>query len=154
LRERAHDAPLDVIVVHAKAGRGAADWETRRRLAEGLGARLDALGVANAIVLGDFNDEIERSLADDRPSPYRPWLERSGWTVPTRRLEAPMAEHSTAWGDQLDHIALAPALGALLWPASVDVLRDELADAGDAFPARVSDHFPVRLRMSPPERAR
>lgn len=154
LRDRADGAELHAVVVHAKAGLDPASAAQRARFAQGL---VDALsvdpGAAPMVVLGDFNDEIERSLADGGPSPYAAWLER-GWQAPTRILEHPEAEHSTAWGAQLDHILVNDALAPSLWPASVDVLRDELlADMPD-LPNRVSDHFPVRLRLSAPSGAR
>lgn len=150
LRDRSDGAALHVVVVHAKAGVDAASAAQRTRFAGALVDRLAAdPGNAPTIVLGDFNDEIERSLVDGGPSPYAPWLAR-GWDAPTRVLERPDAEHSTAWGAQLDHVLLDDALAPSLWPASVDVLRDELLEDMPDLPERVSDHFPVRLRMSTP----
>lgn len=151
LRDRASTLVLEVVVVHAKAGSDAASWEQRRRFADALGARLDARSTGRPVlVLGDLNDELERSLLEGRASPYAAWIDERDWLAPTRVLEAEDGERTTIWDANVDHVVVSASLAPAVWPASIDVLGDELLARDADYGEHVSDHFPVTLRLASP----
>lgn len=147
LHDRERDTALHVVVIHAKAGRDAADWTRRHTFAEGLQRVLAREPMGEALVLlGDFNDRIaEGSIVEGFASPYTLLLGDGAYATPTAALDA----SSTAWGAIIDHIVVTRALAPSIDDASVEVLReDALAHAPD-FLDQVSDHFPVTLELAP-----
>lgn len=147
LRDRTGGANLHVVVIHAKAGRDAADWQRRRAFADGLARTLARQPAgASLILLGDFNDRIgDDSIVAGFDSPYASLFAEGGHATPTADLGA----SSTSWGAIVDHIVVGNALAPSIEEASVQVVREEaLAHAPD-FLDQVSDHFPVTLELAP-----
>lgn len=148
LHDRASDATLHVVVIHAKAGRDVTDWTRRRTFAEGLARVLAREPAGEALILlGDFNDRIgaNDSIVAGFASPYAPLLNDGGYTTPTAELDA----SSTSWGAIIDHIVVDNSLAPSIDRTSVEVVRqDALAHAPD-FLDQVSDHFPVTLELAP-----
>lgn len=150
LLDRTTARAIDVVVIHAKAGIDAGSWERRRRFADALGEVLAARETAApTIMLGDFNDELSRSLVEGLASPYASLLADEHWYAATSVLEHTGTEGSTVWESNIDHVVLSADLAPALWPASVDVLRDEIVSQKPDFSELVSDHFPVTLRLAP-----
>ena len=59
-----------VVLLHAKASTDEASWARRQTGARALRRHLDAAWPTVPVwVLGDFNDDVDRSIADGRPSP-------------------------------------------------------------------------------------
>lgn len=150
LRALAGGAPLLTVVVHAKAGGRASDWQTREGFARGLhaalAARRDGLGL---IVLGDLNDGLGTSIVAGRPSPYAVFVADPSYATPTAALEGGR-EASTAWGKTIDHVLVGAELAPQLREDSADVLRDELISQQPDLLDSVSDHLPVLLRLFSP----
>ena len=149
LHDRAADAVLHAVVVHAKSGSDAADWERRRGFAAALAPRLSAEHADDALLLlGDFNDGIDGSIVPGRPSPYAALLATGQYATPTGDLNA---EETAAapLGTSIDHILLNRALAPALVPASVEIARDDALAQDPAFLQDISDHFPVTLRLAP-----
>lgn len=139
-----------VVVVHAKAGNAPADRARRRAFAEGLAQELgEWAGEWPRIVLGDFNDQLADTGRSGQTSPYDVLLADTGLVAPTASLEA-TAESSTVWGDTVDHVLVDPAWLEAPTAGDVDVLRDELLARNPRHAEEVSDHFPVRVRLSAP----
>jgi endonuclease/exonuclease/phosphatase family metal-dependent hydrolase len=146
LRDRVTESRMLVVVIHAKAGRDATDWERRRAFAEGLARALADTSEA-VIVLGDFNDRIgdAGSIVEARSSPFDALLDTDRYATPTAHLDAA----STAWGANVDHIVLGDSLATAIRPESVEVLREDALAHAPAFLDEVSDHFPVTLELAP-----
>jgi endonuclease/exonuclease/phosphatase family metal-dependent hydrolase len=68
---RAGGELLQVVVLHAKAYSDSQSYARRLAASTALKAYLDrAFATAKLLVVGDFNDEISRSISRGRPSPY------------------------------------------------------------------------------------
>ena len=137
------------VVVHAKAQADAASRAVRERLAQGVKAHLDAAHASTpCIVIGDFNDLLLGSITEDAESPYRVWTQDEHYAAPTLGLDAPgVAESSYLWGATIDHVIVSDELAGAVDPAGAEVLREELLADYPDYAERVSDHFPVSLRL-------
>ncbi len=142
---------LWVVAVHAKAGDEPESRDTRERFALGLQQRLRQLyGGAPLLVLGDLNDRLTGSIAAGEPSPYRSWITDEDLVALTAGLDLDdPPEPSTLWGDVVDHVFASPALLEPGQPVQAEVLRDELLALEPDYLDTVSDHFPVRVVISP-----
>jgi endonuclease/exonuclease/phosphatase family metal-dependent hydrolase len=150
LRRTPSGEALLVVVIHAKAQADAASHATRARFAEGLKAHLDAEHADVPLcVLGDFNDALIGSITRGADTPYRAFVDDARrYALPTRALDAPgAAESSYAWGPTIDHVVVSDELAPGVDAAGAEVLRDELLAGYPDFTARVTDHFPVVLRL-------
>jgi len=140
--------PIEVVVLHAKAGTLEADWRARNRLAGGLhdalAGRSDAAG--RSIILGDFNDQLGASLVEGFDSPYAALI--ASWSAPTAVLESSPVDATSVWGAVLDHVLVGKDLGD--GAASADALGDRLLWSYPDYAETVSDHFPVVVGMELP----
>lgn len=144
---------LTVITLHMKAGGDGQDYERRREAAVRLKNRIDVFYPnARLVVLGDFNDELGRSIAGGRTSPYDVFLED---TDAYRFLTQPLDEHNTpTWcgnsasctsGSTLDHILITDELFSAVETADRYV---ELTQEVEDYVFTTSDHLPVYARFS------
>jgi hypothetical protein len=151
VRDHVQEANLDVIVLHAKAGREASDWHRRHGLARALGAMLTRESTdAQRIVLGDFNDRLDGSIAPGFATPFGPLLD-AGHVAPTASLDAASGGASTPWGATVDHVVVSTALAYALQPGSAEIVRDDALHYAPEFLTQVSDHFPfpVSVQVAP-----
>lgn len=143
-RSNANDGrgDLTIIVVHMKARNDAASWARRERAAAALKRYLDTEHPSDAvIVLGDWNDGLDRSIAAGKPSPY---AELARDEARYRFTSASLARRgitSTSYTTLIDHHLVSNELGATEIPNSVEVVRP--AGTLRNFRSSTSDHFPV-----------
>ncbi|MFO7892404.1 MAG: endonuclease/exonuclease/phosphatase family protein, partial [Longimicrobiales bacterium] len=96
--------PLVVIVLHAKAGAEPEDRDRRADGAAALKAFLDArYPDAPVLVIGDFNDDVDASIADGYPSPYADFVDAAGYAFPTAALSAAGETSMVYYPDVIDH---------------------------------------------------
>jgi endonuclease/exonuclease/phosphatase family metal-dependent hydrolase len=149
------------ITVHMKAPIAPSDESYARRVAasEALKAYIDFLRPNDAIVvLGDFNDELGRSVYLGNDSPYEnfvddpddyffPTLDLDQQNVPTFCDNA-----SCSSGSTLDHILVTDELAPAYVPESGDRF-EELIDDLTSYTRTTSDHLPVlaRFQFSQPD---
>lgn len=149
LRMAALDATLDLVVVHAKAGRDPDDWERRHRFALGLAQTvLAAADSPPQIIAGDFNDRLDGSIVAGRRSPYGSLTNDGAYRTPTAQVDT-HAGASTAWGATVDHVLVHDALAASVAPGSAEVVREDALTHAPRFLDEVSDHFPVTIELLP-----
>ncbi|HEX7072338.1 MAG TPA: endonuclease/exonuclease/phosphatase family protein [Rhodothermales bacterium] len=153
LRFASSEETLLLILVHLKAYADEQSFERRLRAVEALKATLDAERPGHAVVAGDFNDGIARSIAPGRDSPLRSFrLDSLRYVIPTARLESAgentfCASATCAQGGTFDHFILTASLNA--WQPQVRRV-DGVLDLLPGFVASTSDHLPVLLTLRPP----
>jgi endonuclease/exonuclease/phosphatase family metal-dependent hydrolase len=140
---------LAVIVLHAKAG---ADPDDRDRRADGSTALLAYLDArypdAPVLVIGDFNDDVDTSIADGYPSPYANFVDSAGYAFPTAALSAAGETSMVFYPDVIDHQLGTDELTAYYVDGSAAVVP---ADRWfDAYAESTSDHYPVTARYTVP----
>jgi len=140
-----------VVLLHAKAGDGEDDWARRRDGAAALKAYLDARWPDEPIwVLGDFNDDVDRSITGGIASPYASFVQDAAhWTFPTAAISARGISSTVYWPEVIDHHLVSDEAAAFYVDGSADVLRPDTLLA--AYGETTSDHRPVvsRYRIPP-----
>lgn len=146
LRLTRGDAPLVVVVLHAKAGADAASYDRRDRAAAALKAFVDsAHATTPVLVLGDLNDDLDTSILAGRPSPYARFTgDAARWSAPTLALSLAGRTSTTGFADVIDHHLARGDAGARYVAGSAEVYRPDQAIADYA--RTVSDHYPVVAR--------
>ncbi len=138
--------PLIVIVQHAKAGADAGSLARRDTAAAALERYLGATWpTAKVLVIGDFNDDVDASIHQGAPSPYRSFVEDSAdYRFPTAAISAAHIGSTVKYPDVIDHQLDSNEMFADYVPGSAEVFRADryIADYGET----TSDHYPVMAR--------
>ena len=140
---------MQIINIHAKCCGDQASYGRRSRAAAALKNYTDQLANDNRalIVLGDFNDELNQSIAGGL-SPYRPYYtDTATYTIATRELNQSntptyCSNSSCTSGSTLDHLLFTQDLAASFLPASGD-RYGELVASIQNYRESTSDHLPV-----------
>lgn len=144
-----------LITLHMKAFDDATSYETRDDAADELKLHLDSdllLGKEAVIVLGDFNDELSRSIYQGQPSPYDEFVSAAEsyrfLTMSMDQEDVPTwcSDRYCTEGSTLDHILITSELFDAYEEGSVDRYAD-LVDALDRYTSTTSDHLPVYARF-------
>jgi len=132
-----------VVVLHAKSGADPDSYARREAASAALKAHLDAEAPARPIwILGDFNDDVDVSILEERPSPYRNFVDDPlRWFIPTAALSEAGITASLGYPDLIDHHFVSTALRLLHLPGSSAV--PPLLQAVPDFRETTSDHLPV-----------
>ncbi|MDX1671801.1 MAG: endonuclease/exonuclease/phosphatase family protein [Balneolaceae bacterium] len=144
--------PVYAVVIHAKANTGSTAekqeaYQRRRRAADSLYRYLQQNRPdANIILLGDFNDDVDRSIVDGiSTSPYEEFVtDTIHFDVITRSLSM-MGRSSyleNSGTDLIDHIVISNELEDEYQPGSEAVYDRPLVYI-ENYPATTSDHLPV-----------
>lgn len=138
------------FVIHAKAtdsATGIEDYGRRKTDAETFHAYLNDFYKDSAvIVLGDFNDEIIKSVVDSTlPSPYRVFAnDAANWSILTEQLDAAGASsYIRSTGSMLDHIMVTNEVLPMVYRTFVETPNAYLS----SYTTTVSDHLPVTSRF-------
>lgn len=137
-----------VLVVHMKAGSSADDRARREAAAADLKSYLDTrYPDERVLVIGDFNDDVDTSIAGGA-SPYAAFVADSAeWRFPTGALSAAGTSSMAHYSDMVDHHLWSNEAWAGYVAGSARVVR--LDSCFDAYDATTSDHFPVVTRYRP-----
>lgn len=137
---------LAVIVIHAKATSSLSSWERRREASAALKGYLDANHAdGRAVVIGDFNDDIDTSIRSGHASPYDNFVTDSAdYYFSTEALTAAGATSTTGYSDVIDHhlVTIAMAERYVADSAEVHLVDEHILDYDDT----ASDHYPVLTR--------
>ncbi|MBO6781344.1 MAG: endonuclease/exonuclease/phosphatase family protein [Rhodothermales bacterium] len=145
------DTTLQVMFVtlHMKCCSDTTSWQRRKDAATALKNRLDFLHASDEVmVLGDWNDETDRSITFGRDTPFRSLVDDPDYqfllpdNVPTFCGNS----SSCTSGSTIDNVMISDELYADLVPGSTDRF-DELLQELSQY-SRTSDHLPVFARFS------
>lgn len=140
--------PVYAVVIHAKAGAGANDYERRSRAAKALydylaGERPDA----RILLLGDYNDDVDVSIHEQQPTPYRDFVnDPMAFDVLTDTLSAQGIPSTTGYPDMVDHITVSDEFFPWYVRGSAEAYRRAENWIG-SYGRTTSDHYPVRVRL-------
>jgi endonuclease/exonuclease/phosphatase family metal-dependent hydrolase len=135
-----------VIVLHAKASRGFADWQRRQRGALALADHLaNERAGDNVLLIGDYNDDLDESTrGPPTPSPYADLA--ASWFFATWEIAA-ADQPTTLFSDQpIDHALAAGQLADAYIDGSAVVFPAD--DHIDDYGWTTSDHLPVLMRFA------
>ncbi|RKH16690.1 endonuclease [Corallococcus sp. CA047B] len=149
-RIHGEDAPLVVIVVHMKAFEDLTSYGQRLRSSAALKNYLDVwLPEARVLVIGDWNDDLDESIATDNgtalPTPFANFLDDpTHYTFITQPLTASNNRTTVEYDEVIDHTLATDEMTLEAVPGAVQVLRPDTSIPDYA--GAVSDHFPVLSR--------
>ncbi len=136
------------IILHAKAMPDTASWKRRAAASAGLERHLaNRHSDAVAFVLGDFNDDIDESIAPGLDTPYRNLLDAAPeWEFATMSLTEAGETSILGYGDMIDHILVSDEAWAQYEEGSAQVYRVD--DHIPQYRDNTSDHLPVVARFT------
>lgn len=132
-----------VIVLHAKASTDATSWERRLAASQALESWLAAERADTPVwVIGDFNDDLDQSIASGRASPYANLDDGDdAWSFVTRALTDAGESSTTGYDDMIDHQLVSDEVLAWYVAGSADAFKaDQFIDG---YANNTSDHYPV-----------
>ena len=140
-----------VIVLHAKAGADLSSWQRRSDAAAALKAYLDEVRPESAVwVIGDFNDDLDSSIASGQSSPYAGFLTDSeAWVFVTQALTDAGESSTTGYDDMIDHQLVSDEVHASYVDGSVKAFK--LDDLIARYDDTTSDHYPIIARYRLPD---
>lgn len=113
----------------------------------------DNLSKEPVVVLGDFNDRLDRAISGLDASPYGHWLEDSTYRFLTREIEK-AGGHTFCFdsgclsGSVIDHIVITDELFEAYVPNSVTPFS-EVINSISNYVLTTSDHLPVLASFDP-----
>jgi endonuclease/exonuclease/phosphatase family metal-dependent hydrolase len=137
---------LVVIVMHAKSSQDSASYQRRSNAATTLKAYLDAsYPTQRVLVIGDWNDDVDESIAVGRPSPYAVLVsDTARYRFPTAAISAAHVSSMAEWPEMIDHHMVTDEMYRDYLPGSAEVYR--VVRFIPDYVESTSDHFPVITR--------
>lgn len=146
---REHTTRIYSVVIHAKANTGNAEeqeesYERRKRAADSLyNYLMNRKPEARIILLGDYNDDVDRSIFNDRSTPYRSFVVAGQhFRIVTKILSESDVPSTVEYNDMIDHITVSDELFDALIEGSPESYRQVLNFIPD-YGTTTSDHYPV-----------
>jgi hypothetical protein len=148
--------PINFIVLHAKAETNDGSYLKRKNGSALLKTHFDTNEPNdNFIILGDFNDDFDRTIAtateagaDFPNSPYKNIIDDvTRYSAITLPLSIADKKSTTTFNDVIDHVIISNEMKQFYISESADILTSvETAISPDNFDATTSDHYPVLSR--------
>jgi endonuclease/exonuclease/phosphatase family metal-dependent hydrolase len=137
-----------VIVLHAKCCSDSDSWTRRRNAANALKSYLDANFPTQKVwVIGDFNDDVDTSIAPGHASPYANFVnDTARYRFPTKALSDSGIASTTSFPDTIDHHLNSNEANGAYVAGSVEVFRVDQFISN--YSATTSDHYPVLSRYT------
>lgn len=153
---------INFVVIHAKANTGNTQEQIDAYLERKNGNRelkdtLDTyFPTANIVLLGDFNDDLDRTIApttgNDTVSSYQNFVADSTDGNSYRSLTLPLSlfklSSTTGFPDVIDHVIISNEMASRYLGFSASIYNDIEVVAGITdFDGTTSDHYPVMTRF-------
>jgi endonuclease/exonuclease/phosphatase family metal-dependent hydrolase len=139
---------LTVVVVHLKALTTDADYARRKRAAELIKQYLDQnLPTQRVLVLGDWNDDLDVSIASGNPTPFQNFLDDpADYTFLTKPFTDSNQGTTYSFSNAIDHQLATNDLSANYVTGSASIVKPAIS----GYPFNTSDHYPVTSRFAFP----
>jgi endonuclease/exonuclease/phosphatase family metal-dependent hydrolase len=136
-----------VIVLHAKAMGDSESYKRRLRGSLALKTYLDSSRPTDRVlVVGDFNDDVDTSIAGGA-SPYKNFVDdTASYTFPTKVLSDAKQKTISSGSQTIDHHLITSELAPFYVPSSAAVYRVDQYVTG--YSNNTSDHYPTLTRYS------
>ncbi len=134
---------ITAINIHAKAFSDEASYNRRVSAAADLHDYLAANRAGETIIfLGDYNDDVDRSIYNDEQTPYIDFvIDLSNYKILSKALSDARRSSTTGFGEMIDHITISDELFDFYVDGSVDLHEPE--DYIEDYDGTTSDHYPV-----------
>lgn len=137
-----------IIILHAKAGTSSSDWDRRNKASAALKSYLDSTYPSGkVIVIGDYNDDVDKSITRPKASPYANFVsDAADYAFPTKALSDAGITSAVYYRDMIDHHLVTNEFSSVYVASSAEVLRVDqyIAD----YDQTTSDHYPVRTQYT------
>lgn len=136
---------VSFVVLHAKSGSSAADYDRRVYDAAVLKDTLDAhFGDKQVIVLGDLNDDLDESIVSGSPTSYSNFVNDANYNAITRPLSEAGARSTVSFQDVIDHQIITTELNEAYLEGSATIIAPFRTI--ENYANTTSDHLPVISR--------
>ncbi|MFD0568641.1 lamin tail domain-containing protein [Kitasatospora gansuensis] len=137
---------LVFIVLHAKSGATQDAWNLRNPASQALKSYLDTTyPTQNVFVIGDWNDDVDTSIAPGKASPYANFVnDPARYTFPTRALSLAYVPSTAGYPDFIDHQLTTNEVQAKYVAGSATAFQPQAYVPNYA--TTTSDHYPVLAR--------
>ena len=142
-------------MIHAKANTGTVaerleSWERRKQGIDELKDTLDAYyPFSNVILLGDFNDDLDTTIAPGIPGNVTSYINLVKDSADYKPLTLPLSragQRSTVSFDNvIDHQVASNEMGVAYIPGSAKILTNISGFVG-GYASTTTDHYPVQAR--------
>lgn len=131
------------VNIHAKAFSDLDSYNRRVSAARDLHRHINTNHFSeNLVFLGDYNDDVDVSIYNERSTPYRPFvLDEDDFNIVTAELSERRLSSTVSFGEMIDHITISNELEELVNKIDVMVFNPEniIANYGNT----TSDHYPI-----------
>lgn len=141
--------PLNIVNIHAIAQTTSlTGYERRKYDAQVLKDSLSThFQNANILMLGDYNDDVDVSLLDNLPSPYKPYVDDNSFRVLTYELSLTGIGTTGSGKEFRDHISTSGQLNAAYVDNSISI-NTEMKRNIFNYSSTTSDHLPVTAQFN------
>jgi endonuclease/exonuclease/phosphatase family metal-dependent hydrolase len=146
---------VNLVVIHAKANTGSTaerieSWERRKKGIDELKDSLDVhFPYSNLILLGDFNDDLDSTIAPGIPGNVSSYISLMNDSVDYKLLTLPLSrsgQRSTVSFDNvIDHQVASNEMGIAYIPGSAKILT-HVSTMVSSYGTTTTDHYPVSAR--------
>jgi hypothetical protein len=146
---------LVLVNVHAKANTSDFIVSYNRRKA-GAAELRDSLntqyGSSNVIVLGDLNDDLDRTITTQvAPDTTTSWIDfkndNINFSLPSLPLSLARIASTASYPDIIDHAIISNELNVFYVSGSARILRSQVESWIPSYSTTTSDHFPLETRF-------
>lgn len=143
-RKRANPIKIYAVVIHADAGASKADYGDRVKGAKKLYYYLSTQKRhAKIILLGDFNDELTSSIYENKPSPYKIFIQHDAlYSFPTLVLSKHGETSEVNYQSVIDNIIISNEMDKYYKPGNTHVFI-QVKYFIQNYGRTTSDHYPV-----------
>ena len=155
---------IHFVGLHAKSGSALADYNRRKQDVIDLKAKLDSNIVyanANIIMLGDYNDDLDTSIAASKPSSYKNFVtDNVRYNQISKALSDCKVSSTAKYPDIIDHFMTSNEIGVIsggtpaVIPSVSDIYYlDKTINVSrpinyvTSYTTSTSDHYPVNARF-------
>ena len=139
---------IRVVGIHAKSGSAIADYNRRLADVTALKKHLDSLYTKDLLILaGDYNDDVDVSIAAGQPSSYANFANDTNYVVITKALSLAGKKSTASFTDMIDHISATKSMAAFYVPNSANVATAATMSFIPDYSNSTTDHFPVWARF-------
>lgn len=146
---------VNFVVIHAKANTGTVaerveSWQRRKQGIDELKDTLDKYHpYSNLILLGDFNDDLDSTIAPNIPGNISSYINLINDSVDYKLLTLPLsragARSTVSFDNVIDHQVSSNEMGVAYIPGSARILTN-VSTFVSAYATTTTDHYPVQAR--------
>lgn len=146
---------VNFVVIHAKANTGSTaerieSWQRRKK---GIDELKDSLDIyypfSNLILLGDFNDDLDSTIAPNIPGNISSYINLINDSVDYKLLTLPLSragqKSTVSFDNVIDHQVASNEMGVAYIPGSAKILT-YVSTMVSGYATTTTDHYPVQAR--------